>query len=82
MRPERRAGRIGQAKAHGPYSVWDRKSLESSELGVVFKNHCGSCVDAGLGRAAQTGDDGGQDGGLAGKLVSGDADWKHDHQDS
>lgn len=37
MRPERRAGTIGQAKAHGPYSVWDRKSLEGFELGVIFK---------------------------------------------
>lgn len=61
MRPERRAGRIGQAKAHGPYSVRDRKSLVGFELGVVFKNHCGSCVDTGLWRAAQIGDAGGQD---------------------
>lgn len=82
MRPERRAGTRGQAKAPGPYSVWDRESLEDFELGVIFENQYGSCGDRGLWRAAQIRDEGGQDGVLAGKVVSGDADWTHDHQDS
>lgn len=63
----REAGRhCRSGKAHGPYSVWDRKTLEGFELGVIFKNHCGSCVETGLlrleaqGGAVQMGDDGGQ----------------------
>lgn len=41
--------------------------MEDFELEVIFKNHCGSCVETGLwrpedeGRAVQMCDDGGQD---------------------
>lgn len=73
MGPERQAGTYWSGEAHGLYPVCDRKSLEHFELGVIFKNHCGSCVETGLWkledqeRAVQMGYDGGQDCVLTGR---------------
>lgn len=65
--------------------------MEDFELEVIFKNHCGSCVETGLwrpedkGRAVQMCDDGGQDWSACWKVMGSwcrDGVWKQHHQDS